>query len=97
MKAKIWNYDGGTYDSLQIKCPACKTSHYMRLRQFTNDERPSWVFNGDLDKPSLSPSVNNKTFGCHFFIKDGFIEYCGDCKHELKGKKIELPDITEDD
>jgi len=92
MKAKIWNYDGGTYDSLRIKCPACKTSHYMRLRESTNI-RPSWVFNGDFEKPTLTPSVNNKTMKCHFFIRDGYIEYCSDCKHELAGKKVKLPDI----
>jgi hypothetical protein len=77
-------------------CPACNCHHAF-------DER--WEFNHDLDKPTISPSFKqtgfigfNKdgdyTYGtCHSFIKEGMIEYCGDCTHDMKNQKVELPEI----
>lgn len=29
---------------------------------------------------------------CHFFVRDGKIEYCGDCTHDRRGQTIEVPD-----
>ncbi len=60
----------------------------------------TWTFNGDMEKPTLSPSYmtgfdNYKKNLCHSFIKDGKIQFLGDCFHELKGQTVELPDIDE--
>jgi len=30
---------------------------------------------------------------CHSFIKNGMIQYLGDCTHKLAGQTVELPDI----
>ena len=30
---------------------------------------------------------------CHSFVTDGYIEFLGDCTHELKGQKVEIPEI----
>lgn len=30
---------------------------------------------------------------CHYFIRSGRIEFCGDCTHALAGKTVDLPDI----
>ena len=101
MKAKIFKSRalGCTQNklkSLQIKCPACNTYHFMRIKESTRI-RPAWEWNGSLDTPTLSPIVNNKSCGCYFFIRDGYIEYTDDCKHDLKGQKIELPELTDKD
>lgn len=32
---------------------------------------------------------------CHYYLKDGMIEFCGDCTHALSGKKVPLPDWPE--
>lgn len=32
---------------------------------------------------------------CHYFLKEGMLEFLNDCQHELKGKTVELPDIPE--
>lgn len=35
----------------------------------------------------------NRGGACHFFVRDGKIQYLGDCTHHLKGQTIDLPDI----
>lgn len=32
---------------------------------------------------------------CHYFIRKGRIEYCGDCTHALSGQTIPLPDLPD--
>ena len=32
---------------------------------------------------------------CHSFIKNGMIQFLGDCTHDLKNKTVELPDVDE--
>jgi hypothetical protein len=79
---------------VRYSCPGCGHAHCVPAKR--------WNFNGDLQKPTLSPSVRHfytkedktQVTTCHYFIKNGVIEYCGDCQHDLKGKKIELPEIT---
>lgn len=63
-----------------------------------------WEFNGDLEKPTFTPSVRisyeepdelngpRKDRCCHFFITNGMIQYLSDCTHEYAGKTIELKD-----
>lgn len=78
-------------------CPGCNCEHAF------ND---GWSFNHDYDKPTISPSflqrgflgINNEKpmYGtCHSFIKDGMIQYLGDCTHDLKNTTVELPEFTE--
>ena len=80
-------------------CPGCRTTHIIPF---------GWEFNQDFYSPVFAPSVKHTwTWGkerepkcCHYFIKFGVIEYCGDCTHLLRGLKVklpELPDWTEDD
>ena len=41
-----------------------------------------WTFNGDLVKPTFSPSVNEgsagSSIGHHFFVRDGRVQYLSD-------------------
>lgn len=84
-------------------CPGCGNHHYI------ND---GWVFNGDLERPTITPSVKitmgpeydpntymakkgAKNRICHFFIKEGKIQYLSDCFHELAGKTIDMVDLKE--
>lgn len=34
-----------------------------------------------------------KDMCCHSFVKDGHIQFLGDCTHDLKNQTVELPDI----
>lgn len=80
--------NGETYYS--FFCPACQCKHY-----FTS---PKWDFNGDLNSPTIYPSLltGRKNFTekrCHSFITSGKIRFLNDCHHSLKGKTYDLPDI----
>lgn len=60
---------------------------------------PGWSFNGDLDRPTFSPSIlvypSHKQGRCHSFVRDGKIEFLGDCDHALKGQTVELPELVD--
>jgi hypothetical protein len=72
--------------------------------------KAKWEFNGDLDAPTISPSVNEswgpipesyrqpgepETGRNHYIISDGKITYCPDCTHEFRGQTLPLSDFTE--
>lgn len=74
-------------DRIIFDCPGCECSHVINS---------TWDFNGDVDKPTISPSIrvfNKEGTLCHSFVKDGYIQFLSDCKHELADKTVELPDI----
>jgi len=86
------------------KCQGCGLHHYVPTKADIEDRggnHPVWGFNGSTESPSLSPSIRvqcktgdeQKPLCCHFFIRDGKQDFCGDCTHELKGKMVELKDI----
>jgi len=84
-------------------CPGCEEVHSIRT---VGDRPPArWDFDGNLDKPTFSPSVKI-TWGkmadpsgdwpeggcCHYFIRSGVVEFCSDSTHSLAGKKVPLPE-----
>ncbi|WP_395144835.1 DUF6527 family protein [Armatimonas sp.] len=69
-----------------------------------------WEWNGDVDFPTITPSVNEswgpipesyrqsgepETGRNHYIITAGRIQYCGDCTHSFAGQTQELPCFTE--
>ena len=44
---------------------------------------------GDL--PVKLPNGQRKTL-CHYFIREGMIEFCGDSPHAFAGQTVELPE-----
>lgn len=104
-----------TDGTLMYRCP-CGDVHALKGK---------WTFNGDLEKPTFSPSVlvtsghyvpkapkvsdapescwctyakehpDEKVFTCyrcHSFVKDGMVQFLGDCTHALAGKTVPLGD-----
>lgn len=71
-------------------CPACREPHSIPL--------PRWQWNGDRERQTISPSVLHFNVGkdgqritrCHYFIRDGRIEYCADSPHALAGQAVEM-------
>jgi len=43
------------------------------------------------DGMPIKETVNNIV--CHSFVKNGMIQFLGDCTHELKNQTIELPEF----
>jgi hypothetical protein len=84
-------------------CPGCKSIHNI-WTETRNSLGATWSFNGDVEKPTFNPSVRIQwesgervKLCCHYFIKDGRIEYCSDCTHDLKGQTIPLPELPADE
>lgn len=71
-------------------CPACELRHPLPY---------SWTFNGDLERPTFSPSFR-QTLGdggvCHYFIIAGEIHFVADSTHALAGQRVQLPDMPGD-
>jgi hypothetical protein len=69
-------------------CSGCESYHFA-------DQR--WTFNGDYERPTFDPSVL-VTIGhdpdppdiCHFYVRDGRIQYLTDCTHPLAGQTIDM-------
>jgi hypothetical protein len=69
-----------------FSCPGCDTVHC-----FNN----TWTVTGVEGSWTVAPSilVTSHTGGrCHSFIRNGKIEYLGDCTHKLAGQTVTLPE-----
>ena len=82
--------DGVTVQGQIIYCPGCKGGHMLDSR---------WTFNGDYAKPTFSPSLlvngsqtNKNQPRCHSFVRNGQIQFLGDCTHDLAGQTVDLTD-----
>lgn len=82
-------------------CPGCKCYHGVWTTT-RNDNHAIWGFNGDVNKPTFTPSIliqghlGGDNYGvCHSFVKDGKIQYLNDCTHELAGQTVEMEDVDE--
>ena len=69
-------------------CPGCERTHGFSANR--------WIFNGDLEQPTVSPSILSmgsawEGWRCHSFITDGRIQFLDDCTHALAGQTVELP------
>ena len=76
-----------------IGCEGCKMLHPIHVG---DQHKVKWSFNGNLEKPTFSPSLlvygdGNQT-KCHSFITDGKIQFLSDCRHYLAGKTVDLKD-----
>jgi hypothetical protein len=96
--AKLVQYKtGNDLVAVWFECPGCGSSHLVHIAPHKNWCNASWTFNGDLDKPTLNPSVNSEPndpkHRCHFFLRDGVLQFLPDCGHSLAGKSVPIPDI----
>lgn len=80
-------------------CPGCEVMHPIASDGTRFRNGASWTFNGNAERPTFSPSVNvgpGTPLQCHYFIREGQIQFCGDSQHALKGQTVNLPDIPDD-
>lgn len=72
-------------------CYPCDTFHYFRTHAAKGaPKQPLWSFNGNMDKPTFSPSLLYRYVGCHLTLTDGVLSYCDDCKHAWRNKQALL-------
>lgn len=94
----------GTDRYLTFWCSGCGEPHSVPVAG-----EKAWQWNGERDRPTLAPSILIRYPAyptaaegfeqwrtervCHSFVRDGRIQYLGDCTHALAGKTIDLPDF----
>ena len=97
------------YDLL-FWCPGCKQSHGVITREvdptrlnersleiWEKNGRPKWTFDGNMKKPTFTPSIHVKDRDdgtmCHFFVRAGMIQFLDDCKHKLAGQTVPMENL----
>lgn len=88
------------YDALEFLCPGCQEigGSGLHLLPVTPCEgRPSWTWDGNLEAPTVSPSILTRYNDgvCHSFLRAGVFEFLGDCTHSLAGQKVPMLDLGE--
>lgn len=95
----------GRYDGLMFVCPGCAATRDgyegLHMLPVTGDSalRPTWSWDGNLDAPTLSPSIltrfnwDDVEHVCHSYLRAGVFEFLGDCTHPLVGQHVPLPDL----
>ena len=110
-RAKIVRDGDGLFYGIRLDCPGCEPgAHVLPVSWLPEGEttesphvagKPHWAFDGNFERPTLSPSILSRgTDGdeprvCHSFVRDGRIEFLGDCTHALAGQKVDLPEISD--
>lgn len=79
---------------ISFRTPGC---FYFRMIPVGENEKPSWKWNKNVNKPTLSPSLLAQAGKdrCHSYIKDGEIQFLMDCSHEFAGQTLPLFDVDE--
>lgn len=84
-------------NALMFFCPGCQCGHMVTVNGERNPKGFTWGWNGDLEKPTFSPSVLMEHNGeppmrCHSEVRDGMIQFLADCTHKLAGQTVPLPE-----
>lgn len=83
-------------------CPACDEPHGIAVGT-PNRSGAVWTFDGNLESPTFAPSVRcfavdddgKRETLCHYFIRNGMVEFCSDNPHALSGQTVELPEYPD--
>lgn len=82
-KGPRWTWNGSK--ELPTFSPSILIQYHIWTPPVTAENHDQWK-----KEPWEQKKVN---FVCHTFIRDGNIQYLGDCTHKLAGQTIPLPDI----
>lgn len=107
---------GHIYQGLTFICPGCALDgqtglHMLPVSGDIPEGRARWDFNGNLEAPTLSPSILTRAahrrakkdgewidigeFVCHSFLRNGVFEYLSDCTHALSGQSVPVPPLED--
>lgn len=71
------------------------------IRSGAREGTPCWTWNGDVEKPTLKPSLLSRiefqshTIICHCFVNDGLVQFLSDSTHSHAGQTIPLLEFEE--
>ena len=93
----------GVLRGFSLYCPGCTNYHVIYTEPWSRangEPGPVWEFNGDLERPTFSPSLlvyeGKRVDGsvshprCHTFIREGRIQFLSDCGHALAGQTVDM-------
>lgn len=85
-----WTYNGNPDKPTFSPSVLVRTGHYVSDRKSTDD---CWCdYNAEHpDDPAPFTCVI-----CHSFVRDGRIQFLGDCTHALAGQTVDLPEWGND-
>lgn len=107
MKAKPYRQDAAGLEGLR-ECEPDQATHLLLhlpgplpnrmlpvMIKGSREGTPCWTWNGDVQKPTLRPSILSRLTGvvCHTWITDGQAQFLGDCTHEFAGQTLDLLDV----
>lgn len=91
MKVRV--KQGGGKTTYMLWCPACDDLVCIS---------DAWGFNGDLDKPTFTPSLltqieftDGRRHVCHSFVTDGMWNYLSDSTHAMAGQTAPMVDLPD--
>ena len=91
-KVRISYHNGVKY--ISYPCPGCGEGHSIPV-----SGPKAWDWDGNADEPTISPSVKTTRFvklkqsECHHFVRGGYLQFCGDSDHDLRGQTIPMEDV----
>lgn len=108
LSSKLRSLDGGR---LGFRCPGCNELHQVTIGAgpgprwgyngtpdaptFTPSVMVTWSEPSDVPE-EFDDMSKDKKMVCHSFVRDGRIQFLGDCTHALAGQTVNLPDIEKE-
>lgn len=98
--------DGDVHSQrLMFVCPACAL-HGSGIHMLTVNEPNSWTWDGNLEAPTLSPSIASHGAAvdgvwvadwlCHSYLEAGLFRFLSDSTHAMAGQVgVPMPDLPE--
>lgn len=82
-----------TETGIAYYCPGCG-----RMQALPIGAPQGWEWDGDVEKPTIKPSIKtwhdgSPPYCCHSFVEAGMIRFLNDCTHALRGQTVPLPDL----
>jgi hypothetical protein len=98
MKLKPVKDGHGQLCAYSFHCPGCDHLHLFYV-----SGHMIWSFDGNMEKPTFTPSLLNRCPGhpdpkrhvCHLNLTAGKLYFHSDCTHDMVGKVFELPELPE--
>jgi len=67
-------------------CSGCNEYHLIDLKD-------KWVWNGDVQYPTLTPKFIHAQLSCTYCVVNGEVHYNSDCSHPLAGSIVPIASL----
>lgn len=84
-----WSFNGSVGAPTFAPSVLVRSGHYLHTPEVPGNCYCDW----SQRMPGIEPS-SFKCMRCHSFIRDGRIQFLGDCTHALAGQTVDLPEIN---